>query len=249
MTLTGLQLLRCMGCLFVLQAHINRDHMVGFFSLDVFFLISGFVMALLITRPKQTQDRFIKDRIARVLPMIWPLTLAVFVLAMVTPSLMNSTTPNPVNLLKSLFFIPYYKENGVISPILPVAWTLNYEILFYGFCALSFLVRVPKRLAVVTAAMLAVYGVAHLFKGSGAAAEFYSSYYMLEFPAGMIIWALYQRYGQVSLPKIPGLIAIIGLIVLMTYADARWNGVVDRLWLFAGPSMLQIGRASCRERV
>lgn len=238
--LNGLQLLRCMGCLFVVQAHINRDHMLGFFSLDIFFLISGFVMALLVSKPGLSQDRFLKDRLTRVLALSWPLTLAVFGLALVAPSLMNSTTADPVNLLKSLFFIPYYKENGVITPILAVAWTLNYEILFYAFCTLSFLFKVAYRIPLVSLAMLSVYGLAHLFPGTGAASEFYAGYYMLEFPAGMLLWVLYQRHGQQQISKQGGLFAMLGLIVLLTLVDIRWNGVIDRLWLFALPSMLLV---------
>lgn len=239
--LNGLQLLRCMGCLFVVQAHINHDHMVGFFSLDIFFLISGFVMALLVTRPNLTQDRFLKDRIVRVVTLHWPLTIAVFLLALLAPSLMNSTTADPVNLLKSLFYIPYYKENGVLTPILAVAWTLNYEVLFYAICALSFLFKIANRIAFVTAAMLLVYGLAHVFSGAGAWAEFYAGYYMLEFPAGMLIWALYQRYGKEQrLSKVGGLVAISALVFLLTFVDYHWNGVIDRLWLFAVPSILLV---------
>lgn len=242
MTLKGLQLLRCIGCLFVLQAHINRDFMVGFFSLDIFFIISAFVMAMIITKPTQNQVGFMKGRIARVLPLYWSLTLLIFALALLAPSLLGSTTADPVNLFKSLFFIPYYKENGLIDPILAVAWTLNYEILFYVFCTLSFFLRSELRIAFVSAGMLSVYAIANTLQGQGSApADFYSQYFMLEFPMGMMIWVLFRKFGdRFSVKGSPAFTLIAGLLAFMIYADLYLKPHMYLMVLFAIPSALVV---------
>lgn len=250
MTLKGLQLLRCVGCLFVLQAHINRDFMVGFFSLDIFFIISAFVMAMIITKPTQTQVGFMKGRIARVVPLYWSLTLLIFALALLVPSLLNSTTANPVNLFKSLFFIPYYKENGLIDPILAVAWTLNYEILFYIFCTLSFFLRSEQRIAFVSAGMLTVYAIAISQYGQGSApADFYAQYFMLEFPVGMTIWVLFRKYGdRYSIQGAPAFAVIAGLLAFMVYADYYLKEQMYLVVLFTIPSALVVWLALFQDR-
>jgi exopolysaccharide production protein ExoZ len=123
---------------------------------------------------------------------------------------MNSTTPSVINLARSLFFVPYVKENGLIHPMLDVGWTLNYEMYFYAAIALA-LFAVPSRYATIAASgglivLAALLQLALQFAppGSYAAvlASFYSSFYVFEFILGVAVYYLVQQ----PLARKPGVI-------------------------------------------
>lgn len=126
----SLQILRALAATSVVYLHIGCEPWFGGFGVDIFFVLSGFVMCY-ITDSGESGKEFFLRRIARIVPLYWALTLITFVIAWLKPTLFNSTTADLGNLFKSLLFIPYVKENGSISPIIPVGWTLNYEVYFY----------------------------------------------------------------------------------------------------------------------
>lgn len=245
MTLKGLQILRFIACLFVVYCHLKVAKMIGFFSLDIFFLISGFVISLMILRPQQTVAHFIKGRVARVLPLYWGLTIVIFLMAIVAPSLLNSTTANPVNLFKSLFFVPYRKESGLIDPILAVGWTLNIEIMFYVFCALSLMFAVAMRTWFIGACMIGLYLFCNYFHPytSSAPVEFYSAHYMVVLVLGVIMHQVYVRNRAFFvLPKWPGIALITFLLMLLIYLDYTRDWHLDYQYLLGltVPSILLI---------
>jgi peptidoglycan/LPS O-acetylase OafA/YrhL len=84
---------------------------------------------------------FMANRIARIAPIYWTITLAVFTISPVAPSLLQATMPDWRELLKSLAFVPFEKSNGLTQPVLFVGWTLNYEMLFYALFAAGLSVR------------------------------------------------------------------------------------------------------------
>lgn len=245
--LIGLQYLRFIGCLLVVQAHLTRNF-VGYYFLDAFFLISGFVMAMLITKSNLAQDKFVKDRLTRAVPFYWSLTLGIFLLALAVPGLLASGSGDPVNLLKSLFFIPYYNAHGILSPLLPVAWTLNYEIILYILCCLSFQFRINWRVPFVMIGVTAVYVYGTLFKAHGPAAELYSGHYLLDFPMGMLVWLLYAKHRErLMLGKYQAMAVIIVTLAFMFYAEYSWSKQVDWFWLYSVPGSLVIWAVLCYE--
>ena len=128
----SLQGLRAYAALAVILVHakflLPGGVSVGALGVHVFFVISGFIMAhICVTNPSQ----FLRRRIARIVPPYWAITLIVFLFAWMAPAYVHTTTADPVNLLKSLFFVPYMKESGVIQPVLYVGWSLNWEMMFY----------------------------------------------------------------------------------------------------------------------
>jgi peptidoglycan/LPS O-acetylase OafA/YrhL len=105
-------------------------------GVDLFFVISGAVMVLstrtLATRPNPAR-RFIARRLRRIVPLYWLLTATK--LALATTTLAPHTAPTPWNIAASLLFIPSRDATGAIRPILPIGWTLNFEMLFYALFA------------------------------------------------------------------------------------------------------------------
>ncbi|ANH76716.1 acyltransferase family protein [Ralstonia insidiosa] len=113
-----------------LTTHVIKRGHVG---VDVFFVISGFIIAwVAILGPKgpEAPGEFLVKRAFRLAPPYWLM------------SVLHSTWLNPVStgvLLSSLAFLPQANVDAPYFgyPALYVGWSLNYEAFFYALCALG----------------------------------------------------------------------------------------------------------------
>lgn len=251
--LTNIQLLRAVAAMAVVVVHAKtilpgamlegwagRAVSVGHAGVDVFFVISGFIMVH-VTRPDTTPARFIGNRIVRIVPFYYLVTFATFALALVAPSLMQATEADPVHLAKSLAFVPFEKANGLIQPTVFVGWTINYEMMFYAVFALALLAR-GRTVRIVTAvlAVLVLLGP-HV---SGVPATFYSNPIVLEFVAGMAIARAMHRLCPPGVAA--GLVAAgIAAIVLSPWI---WPHDLHRALRFGIPAAAIVYGALSLER-
>lgn len=101
----------------------------GIFGVDLFFVISGFVMVT-VTRGKflirKEAIRFIYHRVSRIYPMYWVYSLLVLVMFLLRPEWVNSSQGNQVEILSSFLLLP--SSN---LPLVMVGWTLIHEMYFY----------------------------------------------------------------------------------------------------------------------
>lgn len=198
---------------------IRQDDLAfGEAGVDLFFVISGFVMVHTMKRRPLTSGAFFLNRVIRVVPLYWLLTLTVFAIALVAPSLMGATRASPIELIESLSFVPFVKSNGLIQPVLFVGWTLNYEMFFYLIFALGILLcrgSLRGTVAFATAAMLALAVGGAIWTPDAVPLRFFTSPLMLEFALGMIL-----GLTGVGRWKVPGglavAIACMGLVLLAT---------------------------------
>jgi peptidoglycan/LPS O-acetylase OafA/YrhL len=161
----------------------------GQWGVDLFFVISGFIMCYVTER---SGERFLQKRIVRVVPLYWLGTVAIFGVGLASPSLLSSTSPDAFALIRSLLFIPFEKGNGVF-PLLYLGWSLNYEMFFYGLFALAMLID-HRRRALWTGAAITLCVVAGMFiDRSMTVAWFFTRPIMLEFLLGMGVYTVIQR--------------------------------------------------------
>jgi exopolysaccharide production protein ExoZ len=223
MRFASLQILRFIAALAVvvhhLLMHFDTDmhvpalHWKGDFGVDIFFVISGFIISLATLRTHDPM-RFMAKRFARILPNYWTFTLCVFLVGLVAPGLLSHPSTNPLDLLRSLLFVPYPNPAGLYQPILFVGWTLNYEMFFYVVYAL-FMAAFRQRWIFIPALIIAFMLLASLHFAAppaNGALAFYTSGLILEFSAGIVLHHFFHRRDYRPLPYGAALLPI-GLVV------------------------------------
>lgn len=204
-TLWSLQYLRGIAALLVMYFHsvlqirsfpdaapvfVNT----GSSGVDVFFVLSGFVMWTS-TRRDGDHDpwRFYRRRIVRVVPLYWAVTLFAVMVALLVPSLVRSITIEPAHVIASLFFVPWANpafpmpgHPNHITPVIVPGWTLNLEIFFYLVFGLVLSLRPVRRIAVL-GIVFAALCIAHaLMQPMPVPLAFYGSAFILEFLMGAL---------------------------------------------------------------
>jgi exopolysaccharide production protein ExoZ len=126
---------------------LSFAHSLGAFGVDLFFVISGFIMIYTsndLFGSRAGALSFAYRRIIRIVPMYWLATAIALLLEM-----RRSGMPSLWHILSSMFFIPQVTDPGYpLRPILGVGWTLNYEMMFYA--AFTVCLLLPKRLGVTS---------------------------------------------------------------------------------------------------
>ncbi|KVA59013.1 acyltransferase [Burkholderia cepacia] len=185
----NIQAARAFAALAVVAYHM---HVLPFgqAGVDVFFVISGFIMSWVAPGEGRT---FFRKRLVRIVPLYWVTTLGIYAIAVLRPHWLNSTTAAPEYLIKSLLFVPYVKENGHWGPLNLNGWTLEYEMLFYVVVAAS-LVGVRARFATAFAAlMLASFCLWATIDGTpGTVAHHLGQPIVLEFALGVVAYRVLQ---------------------------------------------------------
>ncbi|WP_318392680.1 acyltransferase [Enterobacter sp.] len=121
----------------------------GASGVDLFFLISGFVITLTIKKTPADFSgvlTFFKRRALRILPAYYVILLLTFFLSGAMSVFHYSD--KTLNFISSLIFQPAYTNNAPFyiddSGMYNIRWTLNYEIYFY--LAIGVLALIPMRL-------------------------------------------------------------------------------------------------------
>ncbi len=164
----------------------------GMFGVDLFFVISGFVMVT-VTRGKFQYPAqaltFLYHRVSRIYPLYWFYSLLILALFLLHPSLVNSSQGNLVNIPASFLLFPQQH-----LPLLMVGWTLVHEVYFYlVFFLLLFL---PERflltgLAIWTTAVVLLHS--RISPGISPALDLISHPLTLEFIGGCLLAVICTR--------------------------------------------------------
>lgn len=233
--LESIQALRAIAATSVILVHIPFIGK-GAFGVDIFFVISGFIICYI---SSLNSESFLLKRVFRIVPLYWLGTFGVFLLALVVPALLNATTANLPNLAKSLFLVPYRREDGAVFPVLFLGWTLEYEMLFYLVfgLALAFFKRWASLAASLLLIVVAVAG--RLFQPSSTIPRFYSNPIILEFVLGMAVFAIWKRYRS-SFTRLPVAAALAVSVCCYTYLYLveSYVGRNSRLFLQGLPSVV-----------
>lgn len=239
--LQNLQALRAIAASLVVLAHVatlNEPVLLpwlawGTCGVDLFFVISGFVMVYTTAGRPVTPSHFALNRIIRIVPMYWGLTIAVFIVAWQVPSLLKATRADWLELVKSLFFVPFEKSNGQVQPMLFLGWTLNYEMFFYTLFAISLhITSLHKRMAAMALMLILLAIAGTVLQPRGVAIRFYTNPILLEFLFGMGLAYAKSLYDLRRVAMVWPILALVMALLLFVYAppvgESGWYQIYSR---------------------
>lgn len=198
---------------------------LGAAGVDVFFVISGFVIFLSLTRKNRTPIEFARDRLIRLVPAYWILTISHLVILASVAILRAAEVPFDFSwTIQSLFFVSQPLGNNL--PLISQGWSLEIEMLFYLLVAVGLIIKNPIANIVFPAVALVS------LVGFGLLPDL-----ALEFIFGGLLGYLYTRI------KFPAPVAIgAGVIGIVLFVAPVILGAVDApRWVTWGiPSMLVV---------
>jgi exopolysaccharide production protein ExoZ len=208
-SLVSIQALRAVAALLVFWGHaINAVNLevaaefpplYGPFGVDLFFVISGFVMVYssegLFGRPG-APIKFFARRLARIVPIYWAAT-AILVWFVVPYASTKAV-------LGSLLFAPHIPSE---APLLFVGWTLVFEMFFYTVFAIALLAQ--RRFVVVAGASVCLVAFSVVFGPStpglwthppaASGITYLADPVIIEFVFGMMIALVYRAGGRLPI--------------------------------------------------
>ena len=239
----SIQYLRGLAAVGVLLFHASQRaglaFGVGAAGVDVFFVISGFIMWTVSCRRAAGPGDFLMRRAGRIAPLYWVVTLVVVGLAVLRPSLFPNMRLTPGHVVQSLLFLPHRDPAGVVAPVIVPGWTLNYEAFFYVVFAATLLLPLKRRSIALSAALggMCLIGL-FLPRGRWPAADVYTDPLILEFAAG--VWlAKAAAAGRLGRPPaaLAAIAAGIAILVGAAVTEVDVNGWA-RLLFWGLPALL-----------
>ena len=193
---------------------------LGKAGVDVFFVLSGYIIWTSTLRTPTTARAFLRKRFLRIAPLYWLLTTLAAAVALAAPSLLNSTRFQLAHYLASLFFVPWPNpaSSGVtgdlMTPVIVPGWTLNFEMAFYLLFSVALFWEARFRPAVVAAVFAAAILASAALRGWSPVVDFYDPLLFLEFLSGVALGAAGAR--GIRLPLAPAVAALaVGGVALV----------------------------------
>lgn len=127
---------------------------LGNAGVDLFFIISGFVICLSVNKGNPRVLKFLFNRLIRIMPLYWFFTIIALCIYLYNPLLINSSGGS-TSILNSFFLFP-----GEEKFLVNNGWTLSYEFLFYFvFSAFFVFGKRKETLTVLTLLLMVLAGV------------------------------------------------------------------------------------------
>lgn len=207
--LYSVQFLRGFAALLVIMTHIANKEVqnglstrywfnMGGTGVDLFFIISGFIMCYTTHDKKISCLRFLKLRIWRVIPLYWLLTTIALILYLMPFKVFYDKVT--IRVLDSYLLLPIGNKY-----LVGTGWTLSYEFYFYFIFALFLLFSFKSYARYIyilfTICILTFLGWMNIYTSS--LGVFLCNYWLIEFALGIIAFILFKHI------KIPALFCFV----------------------------------------
>lgn len=244
-TLKSLETLRIAAAIAVVFAHsiafeipflkpfLGGSYFVGSIGVDIFFVISGFVMGVAAFRSGsgvQAAKSFILSRLLRLFPLYALLT------SLASAYLIARGVKIEIgHFLQSIFFLPTFSGDQALDPIMAMGWTLRFEMYFYLLVAGG--IAANRKILVPVAGILASFGfwlISGFYYGAPLVLEFIAGY-LLNAHRGTLLDGIRARFG--SRVFVVGLLLSVALLLAAAtgkdWGDAGHGiyGMIPRLWI------------------
>lgn len=192
----------------------------GYLGVNLFFVISGYIIAMVVDRPGFTPTSFAVKRFVRIYPLYWVFLFSTLALELVYGHrFFSREASDAAGLFKNIAILPLQE-----MPIWAVGWSLEHEVLFYAMAAIIVPYAGIRGLFVVVAAfgmtglLFPVQGWDyHLFAGA-----------QLDLACGLLVYMLRDRLSRLGV-IFPACVSIAGYALVAQEAPA---------WFLSGPMLL-----------
>lgn len=217
----SIQYLRGIAAILVVLSHIAWKniqsggstmhwwHEAGTFGVDIFFIISGYIMVYITKDLHQKPNSvrlFLKKRFIRIIPLYWFYTLIALAIFTIMPEKVNSAGGG-TDILKSFFLLPLKSDENYL---VGVGWTLHYEFLFY--ILFSFGLLLNRKVGTITVASIILFSLFYSIflpmKGMNYIFYTFLNDIFIEFALGMFLYFILLK-----LKKIDKTISITSILI------------------------------------
>lgn len=202
--IVSLQFVRAFAAWYVVMHHFGKELTSSFatffaqqgnFGVDLFFVISGFIMYYVTSIKNTTAKTFLLDRLFRIVPAYWTITLVFLAEKFMLGSEFGYTDWNLKTLLMSLFFIPAENPAGIGPfPPLVVGWTLNVEMFFYLLVASCFVFTKKFRFIICASVLLVL---PFVWDKEWVYGSVLGTRKLCEFVFGIVLGSLYLKHPRI----------------------------------------------------
>lgn len=222
----SIQFLRGLAAVIVVIAHMIEHPLAeapeaairtGRFGVEIFFVISGFIIAEVAGPSAFNPGKFALRRLWRVAPLYMLCTVAVYAATLLVPEVFKTTVSNFPHFARSLFFIPSADPTVAWDwrPTFKIGWTINYEMFFYLVMTFLFWCHSKgQRALMLTGIMGLLIVTSFLIPPKSSIVAFYANLNLLPFILGVWIAQARSRGVLDALPT-PAVVTLI----LLTFAS------------------------------
>ncbi|MFD0697780.1 acyltransferase family protein [Paenibacillus sp. GCM10027628] len=221
-------------------------------GLDFFFVLTGFLLFSAYGSrigSKMTILPYLSNRLIRIYPFYWLITLIVLPVYFLVPSFGYGYETHKDTIIRSLLLLP--QAHG---PILPVAWSLSYFLLFY--LLFSLIMAIGKKPAYLFASIWMILTLCHVLNvpliGADIDRHFYLNFLFsevnLEFAVGCLLakWMQQHRSYHYKLLLIVGALGFFLIWLNNKYAVVPFH---DYLLYVIPATFVLLGAASVPDQL
>jgi exopolysaccharide production protein ExoZ len=223
--------------------YVHNIFLAGFMGVDVFFVLSGFII-FYTSKPESFQTaNFLKKRFVRIYPIYWLITIGLIVMYLLSPSPGQAYKRDPEVIAASFTLFPQAQY------VLGVAWTLAYEIIFYLVFAITCSISVKwfYRTFVAWAAIILITYFFHI-ESRYFAVNALVNPIILNFSFGCLLAYLYKNHrtfaywrSAVAFGAILVVTAWTVYYLAISHDPTAFTSLMSRVYLFGIPSAILIG--------
>ena len=203
-----------------------NDFGFGFFGVDLFFIISGFIM-IYITKPNQSIFKFWLRRFLRISPIYYVLTIISLVIYIYLPN-SGQFKPDIYDLINSILYIPTNR-----GAIVGVGWSLNYEMYFYFIFGLALFMPAQYQVFAILLFLASSVGLGFIIGINDPFIQQVTSPLLIEFCIGILIGQLFKT-GKTFSPRLA--FSALGVSIGWIVASVMFGINMDyRVLIFALP--------------
>lgn len=254
-----MDVLRAYACLMIVVFHahsisrtmpmangelLGAPHMWFYSTIDLFFVMSGFLMVHMSRKlygSTKGAKIFAAKRLARIPPIYWLYTIVIAILFLLGTGASHGADHVSVErLVASLFFWPV---SG--GPIIPLGWTLNYEVFFYVLFGLTVFLSFPRGPFVLVGLFAALVALGQAVDFEAYAPRFWCDPILLDFVWGILLAIIYHK--GVTLPDPVRIALTVAAVVPILLVDTPFEyGDFSRPFTFGLSAALLTAAATLR---